>query len=539
MGAALSSRLAELVAHGSNVTVDISLRDDVALDNGSSHVEAGRSSLPEQGTTGLLNGKVAGPAEFAADTARIAQSLQVLSAKKQARRNEILSVLSALEGWNLPGAELKRLAGELGPVVRSLPAATIERLLRKHGDKIGAIELHSDGRDDTLVTAMAATSADPGALQLTDSHGTGVGVYLTEYGCPPSDFITNYTLIDGPDTTHSRNTTSILRAVSPEAWIYCRGGSVLPSSAELGGTGGNPRIHIVTRSQSSSFNAEYGTEDRDWDNFTYDTGVLVTKSAGNNGDTAHGGTGTIGSPGKGLNILTVGNYDDATNSIWVTSSFADPTNTRNRKPEISAPGTNIDAGGITATGTSQATPHVAGLLADEMQARPWLQLRPHLAKAHAIAAATDAISGGADLVGEGGLDYLSGHTLYREFAWSGGNDYFDTAADNDWAPGNGIIDVFVPFTAGQNVRVVLSWLTRGTYTYDHRADAHPIGTDLDLVVSSGSNSFSWVVSSSSWDNPYEIVNFTAPVTGTYRIAIHRYENRDTSARTAIGLNINE
>ena len=51
-------------------------------------------------------------------------------------------------------------------------------------------------------------------------------------------------------------------------------------------------------------------------------------------------------PAKALNVITVGNYDDSTENsygyiIHSTSAFVDPEGGYT-KPEISAPGTNID-----------------------------------------------------------------------------------------------------------------------------------------------------------------------------------------------------
>jgi len=527
---ALEVELRRLNARDARVTVDISLRDDVP--RGGPDGSAAAESVTNQSIepTGTINGARAGLGEFAADTVRISRELEEAQATRRGLRLEILNKLSSVEGLQLSGRELEQASDAFGPLVRTIAAGDVERLVREYGDLIAAIDLHQEGKDDTLATALADTSVDPGARQLSDSQGTGIGVYLTESGCPPAGFITSYTLLAGSNTDHSRNTTSILRAVSPNAWLYCRGPADLPTAAQLLGSGGNPRVHIVSRSNGSAA-TEYVALDRDWDNFTYDNAVIVSKSAGNNNT-----SGAITAPGNGLNMITVGNYNDATNTIAASSSAADPTNTRNRKPELAAPGENIDAGGFTMSGTSMAAPHVAGMLADAMQAYPWLQLRPAIAKSHMIAAATDVISGGVDAVGEGGADYLSGYYAFHDFWWWGGNGYFNTAADSDGLPGNGSVDVLFNFSAGQPVRVALAWPNRGTYTFDHRGDPHPIGIDLDLYVYAPNGTL--VSGSASWDNPYEAVSFTAPQTGTYRVAIRRFANRDTAAISDMGLTIN-
>ena len=146
----------------------------------------------------------------------------------------------------------------------------------------------------------------------------------------------------GSETDHSRNVGAILRAVSPDSCIYCRGGAVLPQSSDLDGVGGNSPIHIITRSHSSNDTISYNTLDRDWDNFSYDNNIAVFNSGGNTG----AGTGNVRSPGKGLNVISVANYDDANDTIVSSSPFVDP-DTGNEKPEISSPGASVTAGGFT------------------------------------------------------------------------------------------------------------------------------------------------------------------------------------------------
>ncbi len=97
----------------------------------------------------------------------------------------------------------------------------------------------------------------------------------------------------------------------------------------------------------------------------------VVVAAGNAGS----GSGTVGIPGDGFNVITVGNFDDnattthSDNSL-TSSSSRGPLDDGRRKPDISAPGTNITStyafweGGnpdfVSATGTSMASPATAG-----------------------------------------------------------------------------------------------------------------------------------------------------------------------------------
>src|SRR6185503_12212181 len=112
--------------------------------------------------------------------------------------------------------------------------------------------------------------------------------------------------------------------------------------------------------------------------------------------------------------------------------------------------------------------------------------------------------------------FYNGWTYY----YTGGNSAFATFDAGDGAA-NGYVERVVNITnTSEKIRVAIAWLNRGTYTFDHRADAHPIGQDLDLYVYGPTGAY--VGGSASWDNQFEVVNFTPTMTGNYRIKISRY-----------------
>ena len=136
------------------------------------------------------------------------------------------------------------------------------------------------------------------------------------------------------------------------------------------------------------------------DALTDQTGALFVVAAGNAGSL----DGTVSSPGAAANALTVGAVDGA-DVLAGFSSRGPLINTRAAKPEIVAPGVDIvaaraagtaigrpiDARYVTASGTSMATPHVAGAAAVLAQRHPdW---RAGQLKA-ALVGATDPIPGG-------------------------------------------------------------------------------------------------------------------------------------------------
>ncbi len=479
---------------------------------------------------GFLNGKKLSEEEMDAYADKQAQQERDARAKRTEVRRQQLLEWAKRHGLSVyKGLEEALQQGRSG-VTLDLNASQLRGLIKSEDATIAGLELYEPGQDD-IDSAMDATSISTAALPFTSTGGAGIGIYMTESGCASESRITNYDRLSGSETDHSRNVGGILRAVSPDSFIYCRGSSVLPNDSDLDGIGGNPPIHIVTRSNSTNDSTSYNTLDRDWDNFSYDNNIPVFNSGGNTG----AGTGNVQSPGKGLNIITVGNYNDATDAISGSSPFVDPQ-IGNDKPEISAPGTNITAGDFTKSGTSMSTPHAAAFAADMMSHSTYLQYRPQLVKAKIMAGATDSISGGYNKVGLGGIDFASAQWSGHWFWWSGGASAFNTFDGQDGAADNHIVKQVYIANTWERVRVVLNWLTRGSYTYDHRSDAHPIGLDLDLKVYDPNGNY--LGGSFSWDNSFEDVDFTPTVSGYYTFKIHRYATRDSSLKLRMGMYVN-
>ncbi|MBI2381844.1 MAG: S8 family serine peptidase [Gammaproteobacteria bacterium] len=476
-----------------------------------------------------VDGKELSEAEAKSALAAADAQARQLRAQRQAAAGKLVNGVAKRLGLSArPEWQEAARQGAMSVQTR-LPAGEIKALLAKHDKDVAGLELSFPVHDD-VTSAMVDTNITDWALPFAGTKGSGVGIYMTESGCADEAGRTNYDRLAGSETAHSQNVFGILRAVSPSSYIYCRGGAVLPQLSDLDGVNGNPAIRIMSRSNGGNDSTTYSTLDRDWDQFAYDHNIAIFNAAGNEGN----GTGNTISPAKGHGVFAVGNYMDSNDTINSSSSFVNPA-TKNAKPELSAPGTNITAGGYTMTGTSMATPHASAFLADMMSGFPAFTSRPHMAYAAMLAGATDAIAGGVDKVGAGGIDFLSAYYNGWFWYWQGSNGAFSGFDSGDGAA-DGYITKTHTLNAGTPVRVAIAWLNRGTYTYDHMADAHPIGQDLDLTVLAPNGSV--VASSASYDNAYEVVNFTPSVSGQYKIRVKRFANRDTAGDFRLGMAVN-
>ena len=463
-------------------------------------------------------------------------NLLALSAEKSARYARVEKQQQVTKGFaerhKLLDNEALRAAIDNGDASFSakMTVPQLRRLIESKDQDLAGLELAFPVADQ-ITGDMNATNISSYALPYTNLRGNGIGIYMTESGCADEAGRTNYDRLAGSQTDHSQNVFGIMRAVAPSSFIYCRGGAVLPQNSDLDGVGGNPAIRVINRSNGGNDTVNYSTLDRDWDNLSYNSNIAIFNAAGNNGT----GTGNIISPAKGLNVMAVGNYNDSTNAINTSSSFVN-TELGSAKPEFVSPGTSIAAGGFTMTGTSMASPHAAAFAADMMSGWDVYVGRPHVVYASMIAGATDAITGGFDKVGQGGTDFLSTYYDGWTYYYTGNNASFNSFDSADGATDGAISRVVNITSTSKKVRVAIAWLNRGNYTYDHRADAHPIGQDLDISIYGPTGAY--VGGSASYDNQYEVVNFTPTTTGNYTIKVRRFANRDTSADFRMGLKVN-
>ncbi|MFG3039274.1 S8 family serine peptidase [Streptomyces sp. NPDC048330] len=270
-----------------------------------------------------------------------------------------------------------------GGVQRLWLDGRVDALLEKSVPQIGAPEAWAAGYDGTgvkvavLDTGVDATHPDladrivesrsfvPGET-VRDGHGHGTHVASTIAGSGA-----------GSDGRY--------RGVAPGAKLVV--GKVLDD----GGSGSESGIiegmdwaaHSGAKVVSMSLGGQEGADGTDpmslaVNELTARTGVLFTIAAGNSGP----GAKTVGSPGAAAAALTVGAVDSS--DAIADFSSRGPRGDGALKPEITAPGVRIVAARAagttmgtpvgdlytTASGTSMATPHVAGAAAILAQRHP-------------------------------------------------------------------------------------------------------------------------------------------------------------------------
>jgi len=415
----------------------------------------------------------------------------------------------------------------------ALSKKELEELINLNKDQLAFVAL-TPKSVNSIADAMISTNVDPWALNYSSYRGSNIGVYMSESdGCPDNTYISNYMRLgDTAVDNHSELVSSIIREVSPNSYIYCKrlslSGATLPSSTDRAGYNGNPQVLIESYSfayyysTNNVYTDTYSSQDRDWDNEVLDHNMVVFVAAGNNKDFE------VASPGKGFNVITVGNYNDATDTIAASSCFGNPE-TGIEKPEVVAPGEFISAGGHIDSGTSYATPHVAGFTADLFSAYSWLQLRPYLFKSFLLASSTKSISGSSDAVGVGGIDFYNAAYNSTHQWWTGS---FSDLAANDSGVNSNQLERTYYLPSGRNVRVAIAWLNDGDYTLANKT----IGKDFDLYVYDPNGNY--VSSSVSANNSYEVIDFQTTQSGNYRFAVSRFSNHDTSLDMFLSMSIN-
>lgn len=374
--------------------------------------------------------------------------------------------------------------------------------------------------------------------------GSGIRVAAVEVG---GRIATSNPYLSGvvQDTTHScssshatavagviRSTHGTVRGIAPGATLWVGGScggdaSQLQNRSSAAATWG---ARVFNLSFGGDTNRALGVLDRFYDNMVINQFRTVVVAAGNMGGTGcfQGTDGDVATPGLAYNVITVGMFDDK-NTVSTSgdtmnpcSSWRDPvSNSGDReKPEVAAPGTGINTTSnaypwttAIVDGTSFAAPIVAGGAALLMQRNSSLTSWPEAVKAILMASALQNIEGSARLSerdGAGGVILWRADDIARRFQGNWGAQSYTCSTASQLTVAS------FTLAGGRRFRSVIAWDNNPNYSsYATRPSA-----DLDLKLLNPAGAV--VASSLSFDNTYEVIDFTPSTSGVYRLRVDRH-----------------
>lgn len=333
-----------------------------------------------------------------------------------------------------------------------------------------------------------------------------------------------------------RSTHSSLRGISPSSAVRVAGScSGLTSQLQDRSTAAvNWGASALNLSFGANTNRVVGAMERYYDNLVINRWTTVVAAAGNHGGTgcSQGTSGNILSPALAYNILAVGNYNDrgavgGADPMHACSSWRDPISTfgDREEPDVAAPGTTITSlstaspwTNYTGSGTSFSAPMVTGMTAlmmnrsRSLSQSPWLGVWPESVRAITMVSAFRNIEGSTRLSerdGAGAVMADRADAIVRRANGGWG------AMDYSCATPSTVNLPLGTLSASLRVRAAIAWNNPPSYS----GYANRLSADLDLrVIGPGGTT---VASSLSFDNPYEIVDFTPSASGAYTLRVTR------------------
>jgi subtilisin family serine protease len=233
--------------------------------------------------------------------------------------------------------------------------------------------------------------------------------------------------------------------------------------------------------------------------------------------------------------------------------FRNPDSSHNDRelPDLAANGTSVSATGQTKSGTSFASPAVAGTAAVIQSVDGTLKTWPEGCRAILLASAGRNISGGSwsqaatssttdGVDGSGALDTGEAARIARVRSRRGSN----TAVRRGWDVGmlqtsdlqsagttRTRYKVQIPASGARRLKAALAWSSKVKYTSDTtltppvKVTESKLTVDLDLYIYQAGSSV-LQAQSSTFDNSFEIIEFDAQPGRTYEIAIKRFSGTD-------------
>lgn len=434
----------------------------------------------------------------------------------------------------------------LAPVVYAeLDAEAIRRL--QDQPRVGAIfRYDARGFEDLDDSIAVANSDDVHALGV---RGRGIRVAVWERG-PDStaDLAIAGTFDASGDTSiHSRLVHGVIRNTeanlpnghAPDCRLFSANSYDL---AALRWAVADRRCTVVNQSfhrddEQTSSGTSFDDVYKDWLILRPPYPTIV-QAAGNGGDDEYVNH-------KGFNSIAVANHNDDASALSSSSVFRNPASAHDDRelPEIAANGTGVAAVGTSDSGTSFASPAVAGIAAQLQGEDGVLRSWPEGCRAILLAGAGRNVSDstwwqdvassvdGSD--GSGAANALESHRIVQQRrsrnasatrrGWDVGV-FADADVDRN-GDAEFVYRVAVPeWPLGpRHVKVALAWDSE-VAEFSFLGIRIPISStlrqDLDLRIF---DSNGWLVAhSQSWDNSYEIAEFDAVRGEDYTIRIRRW-----------------
>jgi subtilisin family serine protease len=266
---------------------------------------------------------------------------------------------------------------------------------------------------------------------------------------------------------------------------------------------------------------------RFFDHIAYEWHRLSVCCAGNTfgGDPVYN---NVRSPANAFNALAVGGIRDETTppTMWDGSSWVNPLDGR-EKPEVCAPATSIVTtelgGGWTpypyVEGTSFAAPQVVGIAAQLLEQDQSLVYWPEVTKAIIMASAIQNVvpnpprpTGVNTIDDHEGVGTVDAYAAYQCVA--------EGHYTSRWRPNDDGFYIQFDAVAGQKVRFVINVLAHTDWDYSH--DYDELCSDFDFWIEAPPPFGYWRRYYSTVypdTNPWDIIEFNAQNTGTYRAYI--------------------
>ena len=383
------------------------------------------------------------------------------------------------------------------------------------GVRVAVVEYHNVRETGNLAGKVVAAHSATGTLAYTGGgtfdHPTWVAGAIAGSGSYPG-VAPGARIVSAGTGGGAAGLTRDRRVIATTDW------AISPS-------GGDADIVSLSLIQDTTTGAEEAR--RYFDSVVDEDLRLVVAASGN---LSAAGTWSVGSPGTGWNVLTVGGNDDRNTAsrhddrIWYVpgsngSSYVDPPGTSwnahgdFNKPNLSAPAVGVrTANGLAATGTSVATPIVSGIAAQLLARVPGLAAWPEATRAILMAGAIYHFrmpNGGysADHEGTGSASALWSNRLLVAGDGTYGGYRLGSMG--------GTFSQAIQVRSGQRVRVAVSWNSR-TSGSSNLAKTDTLASDLDLRLRLPNGS---VVGSFTFDNTYEVVDIVSPTSGTATIEV--------------------